>query len=94
VVNRAIQWERRSRATFESMKTTLMHFTRIAARSSIAPISIKDKIVLPKREAKILGVIIDLEPQYRKHIANAATKGLNAALAFKRLRMLLLQIAR
>jgi hypothetical protein len=28
VVDRAIQWERRSGATFESMKTTLMHFTR------------------------------------------------------------------
>ena len=94
VVDRAIQWERRSGATFESTKTTLVHFTRIVARSSTAPISIKDKIVLPKREAKILGVIMDSELRYRKHIANAATKGLNAALALKRLKILSPQIAR
>lgn len=65
-----------------------MHFTRIAARSSIAPISIKGKLVFPKTEAKILGVIMDLELRYWKHIAEAATKGLNAALALRRLKML------
>jgi hypothetical protein len=88
IVDRATQWESRSRATFQPIKTTFMHFARIAAQSSIAPISIKDEIVTPKTEAKILGAIMDLELRYRKHIAKAATKGLNAALALRRLKML------
>ena len=31
---------------------------------------------------------MDSELRYRKHIANAATRGLNAALALRRLKML------
>jgi hypothetical protein len=42
----------------------------------------------PILEAKILGVFIDSKLQYKKHIAKTATKGLKAALALKRLRML------
>ena len=79
---------------FESTKTTLIHFTRIAAWSSIVPIAIKGKTILPKREAKILGVIMDSELRYCKHIANTVTKGLNAALALRRLKMLSLSTAR
>jgi hypothetical protein len=55
---------------------------------SVAPISIKGKIVSLKKDAKILDVIIDLELQYQEHIANVVTKGLKAALALKRLKML------
>ena len=80
-MDRAIQWEKRSGATFETTKTVLVHFSRTATRSSTAPISIKEKIVFPKEEAKVLGVLMDLELRYREHIASAATKGLNAALA-------------
>jgi hypothetical protein len=45
-------------------------------------------LITPKPEAKILGVIMDSRLRYRTHIARTATKGLRAALALKRLRML------
>ena len=37
---------------------------------------------------------MDSELRYQEHIAKAATKGLNTALALKRLKVLLLSIAR
>jgi hypothetical protein len=88
IVDKATQWERRSGATFQTEKTTLVHFTRIASQSSVTPILIIGEHVTPKTEAKILGVIMDSELRYRKHIAKAATKGLKAALALRRLKML------
>jgi hypothetical protein len=43
--------------------------------------------VTPKETAKILGVIMDSKLRYKQHIASAATKGLLAAIALKRLRI-------
>ena len=86
IVDRAIQWEKRSGATFESDKTVLVHYTRSASRSSTTPIVIKGEIVAPKSEAKLLGVIMDSELRYKNHIADTAAKGLKAALALKRLK--------
>ena len=37
---------------------------------------------------------MDAELRYHKHLANAATTGLTAALALRRLKSLLLQVAR
>jgi hypothetical protein len=88
IVDRAVEWEKRSGATFESTKTTLVHFTRATHRSSNTPIIVKGIAVAPTSEAKILGVIMDSGLRYKKHIARTATKGLCAALALKRLRML------
>jgi hypothetical protein len=48
---------------------------------------VKGEPVLPKRDAKILGVTLDPELRFKEHIANTATKGLNAAMALRRLRM-------
>ena len=48
---------------------------------------IKGEIVRPSNTAKILGVVTDAELRYKQHIASAATKGLLAAMALKRLRM-------
>jgi hypothetical protein len=93
-VDKAVEWENRSGATFESTKTTLVHFTRATHRSSNTPVIVKGIVVAPTSEAKILGVIMDSGLQYKKHIARAATKGLCAALALKRLRMLSPSIAR
>ena len=88
IVDRAVEWEKRSGATFESTKTTLVHFTRATHRSSNTPIMVKGIGVAPTSEAKILGVIMDSRLRYKKHIARTATKGLRVALALKRLRML------
>ena len=88
IVEKALQWEKSSGANFETTKTALVHFTRTESRSSSAPIAIKGVLIAPKSEAKILGVIMDSGLRYRTHIARTATKGLSAALALKRLRML------
>ena len=47
---------------------------------------VKGQQVIPQQSAKILGVVMDSRLRFKEHIANAATKGLNAALALKRLR--------
>lgn len=88
IVDRAVQWEKRSGATFESSKTRLVHFTRTASRSNNTPVTVKGETVAPTPKAKILGVVLDSGLQYRSHIARTATKGLKAALALQRLKML------
>lgn len=88
IINRAVDWERRSGATFEGEKTILVHFTRCANRTNTTPFTIKGKTVTPSKAAKILGVIMDTELRYKQHIANAATKGLLAVMALRRLRMI------
>ena len=87
IVDRALEWERRSGATFEGDKTSPVHFTRDPSRADMVPLVVKGEPFLPKSNAKILGVIVDRELRYKEHIANAATKGLNAAMVLKRLRM-------
>jgi hypothetical protein len=82
-----MDWEKRSGATFEGEKTTVVHFTRNSDRTNTIPFTIKGKIVTPKNTAKILGVVMDSELRYKQHVASAATKGLTAAIALRRLRM-------
>jgi hypothetical protein len=72
----------------------LIHFTRNPKRSSKTLIIVKGQQVLPQESAKILGVVIDSELRYKEHLARTATKGLQAALALKRLRMISPSIAR
>ena len=43
---------------------------------------------------KILGVVMDCELRYKQHIARTAAKGLAAALALRRLKMLSPRTAR
>jgi hypothetical protein len=87
IINRALEWERRSGATFEGDKTVIIHFTRRPDRTSTRPFTIKGEAIAPKETAKILGVIMDSELRYVQHIGKATTKGLLAALALKRLRL-------
>jgi hypothetical protein len=94
IVDRAIQWEKRSGATFESDKTSFIHFTRTPMRSSETLVQVKDQLVPIKSEVKLLGLIMDPELQFHLHLANAATKSLNATLALKWLKQLSPRIAR
>uniref|UniRef100_A0A093UTM5 RNA-directed DNA polymerase from mobile element jockey n=1 Tax=Talaromyces marneffei PM1 TaxID=1077442 RepID=A0A093UTM5_TALMA len=87
IIDRALDWERRSGATFECDKTAIVHFTRTASRSSSIPFLIKGEIVELKESAKILGIVMDSQLRFKEHIANAATKGLTAAMALRRLKM-------
>lgn len=85
IIDRAMKWERRSRATFESSKTAITHFTRTQSRNSSRPYIIKGELGEPKESAKILGVVMDSQLRYKQHIAAMASKGLDAALALERL---------
>lgn len=94
LIDRALAWERCSGATFECDKTTIVHFTRVIERTSRIPFTIKGEVVKPKQKAKILGVVMDAKLRFKKHMAEAATKGLTAAMCLRRLKMLSPRTAR
>jgi hypothetical protein len=86
IINEALDWERRSGATFEAEKTAIIHFTPKAYKSEQEPFIIKGQAVEPKDHVKILGVVMDTRLKYKEHIARAASKGLEAAMELQRLR--------
>jgi hypothetical protein len=94
IIDRAVAWGRRSGATFESSKTAVIHFTRMARRGSQGDFAINGQTVQPKDTAKVLGVVLDAELRYKEHIAEAAAKGLSVAMQLKRLRGLSPRVAR
>jgi hypothetical protein len=55
---------------------------------------IKGKAIEPVSSTKILGVIMDSELRYKQQVARAATKGLMAVMALRRLQGLPLAIVR
>ncbi|KAI2791712.1 hypothetical protein POX_c04584 [Penicillium oxalicum] len=86
IVNKALGWEKRSSATFEADKTAIIHFASNANKSDQRPFTIKGQTVEPKDHVKILGVLMDTRLKYKEHIVRAASKGLEAAMEFRRLR--------
>jgi hypothetical protein len=86
IINEALDWEKRSGATFEADKTAIIHFTPKAYKSDQGPFTIKGQTVEPKDHVKILGVLMDARLKYKEHIARAASKGLEAAMELRRLR--------
>ena len=85
LIDRALAWERRSGATFEGEKTTIVHFTRNLRKQDNNPFTIKGQQVTPQQSTKILGVVMDSQLRFKQHIARAATRGLKAAMALRRL---------
>jgi hypothetical protein len=94
IINDALDWEKRSGATFEADKTAIIHFTPKAYKLDQGPFTIKGQTVEPKDNVKILGVIMDARLKYKEHIARAASKSLEAAMELRRLRGLSLATAR
>jgi ribonuclease HI/exonuclease III len=86
IINDALDWEKRSGATFEADKTAIIHFTRKAYKSDTEPFTIKGQSVQPKDYVKILGVTMDAKLRYKEHIARAASKGLKSVMELRRLR--------
>jgi hypothetical protein len=76
IIDRALDWERRSGATFEAEKTAIIHFTRNTRRVDSTPFTIKGETVKLKEQVKILGVVMDVKLRFAQHIARAAAKGL------------------
>ncbi|KAG7001702.1 putative RNA-directed DNA polymerase from transposon BS [Fusarium oxysporum f. sp. conglutinans] len=86
IINKALDREKRSGATFEAEKTAIIHFTRYTGRMDSEPFTIKGERVFPKDQVMILGVVRDSRRHYKQHIAKAVTKGLEAAMELKRLK--------
>jgi hypothetical protein len=84
IINEALDWEKRSGATFKADKTAIIHFTPKAYKSDQGPFTIKGQTVEPRDRVKILGVIMDARLKYKEHIARAASKGLEAAMELRR----------
>ncbi|KAK1838484.1 hypothetical protein CCHR01_18896 [Colletotrichum chrysophilum] len=83
IIDRAVEWERRSGATFEADKAAIIHFTRNSDSTSLV---IKGDTVRPKDHVKALGVTKDTKLRFEKHIADATKKGLEAVLGLRRLK--------
>ncbi|KJZ72791.1 hypothetical protein HIM_07735 [Hirsutella minnesotensis 3608] len=94
IIDDALKWEARSGATFEADKTTIVHFTRATVRNSDKSFLIRGQEVQPKKNAKILGVIMDDELRFQQHMVKAAAKGLSAAMGLRRLKMLSPRVSR
>ncbi|KAJ5860661.1 uncharacterized protein N7529_007971 [Penicillium soppii] len=86
IVNEALDWEKRSGATFEADKTAIIHFAPKARKVDQEPFTVKGQTVVPKIKVKILGVLMDTRLEFKEHIARAASKGLEAAMELRRLR--------
>ncbi|OQE10076.1 hypothetical protein PENFLA_c095G04748 [Penicillium flavigenum] len=86
IINKALDWERRSGATFEAEKTAIIHFAPKTRKSDHDPFTIKGQTVVPQDHVKILGLLMDTRLKYKEHIARAASKGLEAAMELRRLR--------
>jgi len=74
IIDSAIEWEKRSSATFEADKIAIIHFTRKSYKTDAQLFTIKGQVVQLKEHVKILGVIMDAKLKYREHIARAASK--------------------
>ena len=85
IIRDALDWEKRSGATFEVKKTAIIHFTRKLYKTDSEPF-IKGQAVQPKEHVKILGVMMDAKLKFKEHIAKAASKGLEAVMELRRLR--------
>ena len=48
IIERALDWERRSWATFKGEKMAIVHFTRNPGRSSVLAFAIKGEMVMPR----------------------------------------------
>lgn len=86
IIDRALDWGRRSGATFEGDKTAVVHFSRNTIRVDNARFWIKGQTVHPQDQTKVLGVVMDSELRFKQHIARASSRALKAAVELKRLK--------
>jgi hypothetical protein len=92
-INKALDWEKRSGATFEAEKTAIIHFAPKAHKSDLGLFTIKGETVKPRDYINIFSVIIYTILKYKEYIARVASKGLDLAIELRRLRGLNLAAA-
>ena len=66
IVERVLQWEWRSGATFEGKKTSFVYFTQDVRRMDTILVMVKGELVTPKNSAKVLGVVMDSELRFKE----------------------------
>jgi hypothetical protein len=81
ITNEALDWERRSGATFEAEKTAVIHFVPNTCKSDHELSTSKGQVVVFKDHVKILRILMDTRLKYKEHIM-----GLEAAMGLRRLR--------
>ena len=75
IINEALDWERRSGATFEADKTAIIHFAPKTRKSDHEPFTIKGQTVVPKDHVKILGVLDGHETQVQGTYCEGSVQG-------------------
>lgn len=93
IIPQVENWAHISGAMFNSQKTVFTHFTRTHAKANCLEASeglvILGATVASSLQVKILGVVLDQKLNYKAPIARASQKkGINSALALKRLKNL------
>jgi hypothetical protein len=74
IIAEALDWEKRSGATFEADKTAIIQFAPKVHKTDQETFTIKGQTVIPRDHVKILGVLMDTKLKYKEHIARAASK--------------------
>ncbi|EXK26567.1 hypothetical protein FOMG_16890 [Fusarium oxysporum f. sp. melonis 26406] len=69
IIDKALDWERRSGVTVEVEKMAIMHFTRYTGRIDSELFTIKGEMVVPRDQVKVLGVIMDMRLHCKQNIA-------------------------
>lgn len=65
---------------FKADKTAIIYFSPKAYKLDKELFTFKRQTVEPKDYVKLLGILIDMRLKYKKHIARAASKGLEAVI--------------
>ncbi|KAG7000914.1 hypothetical protein FocnCong_v012556 [Fusarium oxysporum f. sp. conglutinans] len=71
IIDKALDWERRSGAIVEAEKMAIIHFTRYRGRIDSEPFTIKGEMTVPRDIVKVLGVIMDLRLHCKQNTAKA-----------------------
>jgi len=79
----AEQWSRRSGATFEADKTSLIHFTRRPVLNDPHNLRFGDTEITPSQSVKVLGVTLDTKLAMDEHISKVTIEGFKAFLSLQ-----------
>jgi hypothetical protein len=81
IIPHAEQWSRRSGATFEADKMSLIHLTRRPILDDLPNLRFGDTEITPSQSVKVLGVTLDTKLTIYEHISRATAKGFKACLS-------------
>lgn len=88
IIPRAEEWAKRSGASFEAKKSTLIHFTRNVSKAKPSKVTINGCVVDSSPTVKLLGVIMDCKLNFHEHVARAAKRGIKRTIAIRQMKNL------